>query len=69
MEYGADEDQAIAALLHDVSEDGGAHYAPIIEQKFGARVLSIVQGCTDGVPDANGQKANWYDRKKPIFHI
>ena len=23
----------------------------------------MVQGCTDGVPDANGEKADWWDRK------
>lgn len=32
LDYGATEDQAIAALLHDVLEDGGAHYAPVIRE-------------------------------------
>ena len=63
-EYGGDEDQQIAALLHDVLEDGGPHFAPDIERQFGQRVLSIVQACTDGVPDANGVKQPWEIRKR-----
>jgi (p)ppGpp synthase/HD superfamily hydrolase len=64
LEFGADEDQAIAALLHDVLEDGGAQYGPVIKERFGERVLAIVDGCTDGVPDASGQKADWGERKR-----
>ena len=63
LDYGATEDQAIAALLHDVLEDGGAHFAPVIRERFGEAVLAIVEGCTDGVPDAQGKKADWKDRK------
>jgi (p)ppGpp synthase/HD superfamily hydrolase len=64
LEFGASEDQAIAALLHDALEDGGPHYAPLIEAQFGAAVLSLVQACTDGVPDASGAKADWGERKR-----
>ena len=63
LDYGATEDQAIAALLHDVLEDGGAHFAPVIRERFGEAVLAIVEGCTDGVPDAQGKKADWKERK------
>jgi (p)ppGpp synthase/HD superfamily hydrolase len=63
LEFGADEDQAIAALLHDVLEDGGPHFEDIIKEGFGARVLGIVLGCTDGVPDADGKKLDWDERK------
>lgn len=63
-EYGGDEDQQIAALLHDVLEDGGPHHAPDIEHQFGQRVLSIVKACTDGVPDAAGKKPPWATRKQ-----
>ena len=63
-EYGGDEDQQIAALLHDVLEDGGPHHAQDIYEKFGRRVLSIVQVCTDGVPDKDGIKPPWEKRKK-----
>lgn len=71
LEYGADEDQAIAALLHDVIEDGGEKYIQIIEAQFGRRVLELVQGCTDGVPDKNGIKpVAWKQRKEAyIAHL
>lgn len=62
LRYGGDEEQMIAALLHDALEDGGEHWAVRIEA-FGARVLSIVRACTDGVPDASGEKAPWKERK------
>ena len=64
LEYGGDEDQAIAALLHDTIEDGGIKYADMIKAAFGGRVLALVEGCTDGVPDAQGHKADWYERKR-----
>lgn len=63
IEFGATEDQAIAALLHDAIEDGGAEYKQVILEAFGESILAMVQGCTDGVPDANGEKADWWDRK------
>ena len=70
LEHGADEDQAIAALLHDAVEDGGAPYAPLIRQTFGDRVADIVDGCTDGVPDAKGDKGKWKPRKERyIAHL
>ena len=70
LEFGADEDQAIAALLHDVLEDAGSHFAQIIAERFGERVLTIVQGCTDGVPDAAGRKTDWHERKRAyIAHL
>ena len=70
LDFGADEDQAIAALLHDALEDGGPHFAPIIAERFGPRVLSIVEGCTDGLPDPTGKKADWHDRKRAyIAHL
>ena len=70
LEYGADEDQAMAALLHDAVEDGGAKYAEIIRRKFGDRVADIVNGCTDGVPDNNGIKPPWKQRKESyIAHL
>jgi (p)ppGpp synthase/HD superfamily hydrolase len=64
LEFGASEDQAIAALLHDALEDGGPHYAPLIEEQFGPRVLTLVEACTDGVPDTSGAKADWGERKR-----
>lgn len=64
LEYGADEDQAIAALLHDAVEDGGAAYVSKIRELFGERVTTIVMGCTDGVPNSAGQKPPWKTRKE-----
>lgn len=63
-QYGGDEDQQIGGLLHDVLEDGGPQYATEILNRFGPRVLLIVQGCTDGTPDSRGQKAPWAERKQ-----
>jgi (p)ppGpp synthase/HD superfamily hydrolase len=48
LEAGGDEDEAIAALLHDAVEDqGGAPTRAAIEERFGPRVAAIVDGCTD----------------------
>ncbi len=61
LEYGADEDEAIAALLHDVIEDaGGKARAVDLRLRFGDRVADIVQGCTDAdtIP-----KPPWQERK------
>jgi (p)ppGpp synthase/HD superfamily hydrolase len=70
LEYGADEEQAMAALLHDAVEDGGADYAQRIREAFGDRVAEIVRGCTDGVPDAAGIKPPWKERKERyIAHL
>ena len=63
LEFGASEDQAIAALLHDAIEDGGIKFANIIKGQFGDHVHDLVQGCTDGTPDHSGQKAPWIERK------
>ena len=52
IEDGGDEDEAIAALLHDAIEDqGGAATGLEIQQRFGDRVYGIVQGCTINCPD------------------
>lgn len=62
LQYGGDEDQAIAALLHDVVEDcGGAPRLAEIREKFGERVARIVDGCTDSdeIP-----KPPWLERKQ-----
>jgi (p)ppGpp synthase/HD superfamily hydrolase len=48
LEYGGDEDEAIAALLHDAVEDaGGQPTLDRIRQQFGDRVATIVEHCTD----------------------
>ncbi len=64
LEFGADEDQTMAALLHDVIEDGGPAFIPIIKVRFGERVSTIVHSCTDGIPDEAGNKGDWWQRKR-----
>jgi (p)ppGpp synthase/HD superfamily hydrolase len=62
LEYGGDEDLAIAALLHDVVEDcGGAPVLKEVRRKFGPRVAKIVDGCTDSDTDP---KPPWLERKQ-----
>jgi GTP pyrophosphokinase len=63
LEFGATEDQAVAGLLHDAIEDGGNKYANIIKAQFGEHIHNLVQGCTDGTPNKQGQKAPWLERK------
>ncbi|HNU85342.1 MAG: HD domain-containing protein [Pseudomonadota bacterium] len=62
LENGGDEDAAIAALLHDVIEDGGGDAARReIRRRFGQRVVGIVDECTDAevIP-----KPPWRGRKE-----
>jgi (p)ppGpp synthase/HD superfamily hydrolase len=68
MEYGANETEAIAALLHDAVEDcGGAKRLRDIERKFGKDVARIVEGCTD---TDQTPKPPWLERKKAyVAHV
>jgi (p)ppGpp synthase/HD superfamily hydrolase len=69
LEYGADEDEAIGALLHDAIEDAPAALGTEkangvrgwIRLRFGERVLEIVEGCTDTDEDP---KPPWRLRKE-----
>lgn len=71
LEYGADEEEAIAALLHDTIEDQ-ANGDPeglksLLRETFGAKVLAIVEACTDAevIP-----KPPWQQRKEQyIAHL
>ena len=66
LEYGGDEDLAIAGLLHDSVEDaGGTARLDDVRNRFGARVARIVEACSDSLADtARGEpKAHWQDRK------
>lgn len=61
LEAGGDEDQAIAALLHDVVEDcGGRPMLQEVTERFGQRVARIVDGCTDAY---TSPKPPWKQRK------
>jgi (p)ppGpp synthase/HD superfamily hydrolase len=61
LEDGGDEDEAIAALLHDAVEDqGGIETLEVIHNRFGKRVADIVLGCTDSLVTP---KPPWRERK------
>jgi (p)ppGpp synthase/HD superfamily hydrolase len=68
LEFGGDEDMAIAALLHDVVEDcGGAPMLKEVRRRFGSRVAKIVDGCTDS---NTYPKPPWRERKETyIRHL
>ena len=62
LEIGADEDQAIAAVLQDAVEDQGrTSCLTEIRERFGDRVAGIVLDCTDAdtLP-----KPPWHERKE-----
>ena len=62
LEHGGDEDEAIAALLHDGPEDcGGRVVLDRIRARFGDRVAAIVEGCTDAMQNP---KPDWLPRKR-----
>ena len=62
VEHGGDEDQAIAALLHDAAEDqGGAETLEEIRRRFGDPVAAIVADCTDAWTEP---KPAWRARKE-----
>ena len=62
LEAGGDEEEAIAALLHDAVEDcGGQPVLDEIRTRFGDPVASIVDGCTDAYASP---KPPWKKRKE-----
>jgi (p)ppGpp synthase/HD superfamily hydrolase len=64
LEWGGDEDTAIAALLHDAVEDQGGEATLLdIRRRFGTRVAEIVVACSDSVTAVKSNKAPWRDRK------
>jgi len=68
IENGGTEDEAIAALLHDAIEDqGGDRIRRVIRERFGEKVLAIVEGCTD---TDETPKPPWRKRKEDyIVHV
>jgi hypothetical protein len=69
IEDGGDEDQAIAALLHDAVEDqGGRARLEDIRTHFGPGIAAIVSACSDS--DVVGEKPPWRPRKeKYLEHL
>ena len=70
MSAGGDEDEVIAALLHDVPEDhGGQPRLDEIRAQFGDRVAGIVEGLSDHL-GPQGEKGDWRARKEAyIAHV
>jgi GTP pyrophosphokinase len=65
LEYGANEQEAIAALLHDAVEDaGGEDRLKDIRARFGDNVADIVAGCTASAKKAD---APWRDVKQKFI--
>jgi (p)ppGpp synthase/HD superfamily hydrolase len=61
LEYGGNEDETIAALLHDAVEDqGGLPRLEEIRSRFGDTVAEIVAGCTDSFTH---KQSPWKERK------
>ncbi|HEY4311836.1 MAG TPA: HD domain-containing protein [Pirellulales bacterium] len=68
LEFGANEDEAIAALLHDAVEDaGGEPRLADIRVRFGTAVAEMVKDCTD---TSATPKPPWQARKEAyIAHL
>ena len=70
LEFGGNEDQAIAALLHDAAEDqGGEVRLHDIRITFGEAVEKIVRDCSDSMgaekpANARDRKTEWRLRKE-----
>jgi len=71
LETGGDEDQAIAALLHDAVEDqGGLPTLATIRHMFGDRVAKTVESCSDSTAANPSEKLPWRERKdKYLEHL
>jgi (p)ppGpp synthase/HD superfamily hydrolase len=63
-EAGGDEDQAIAAMLHDTLEDTRTTAAEL-QARFGPEVARLVEACSDGL-DVEGERdaTTWVARKQ-----
>lgn len=63
LDYGGNEDEAIAALLHDGVEDRGVRPEEI-RARFGDEVANIVVACSDSLEKDPNNKADWRLRKE-----
>jgi (p)ppGpp synthase/HD superfamily hydrolase len=66
-EFGGDEEQMAAALLHDYLEDIEGSSIDELSRRFGARVADIVLACSD---TTTRPKPPWQERKdKHLAHL
>jgi GTP pyrophosphokinase len=66
IEWGGDEDMAISGLLHDAVEDqGGRKTLDEIRRRFGQRVATIVEMCSETLEIP---KPPWRQRKEAYLH-
>jgi (p)ppGpp synthase/HD superfamily hydrolase len=68
FEANGDDEEVIAALLHDAVEDqGGVETLLEIRRRFGERVAMIVEGCSDSF---STPKPPWLERKASyLIHL
>lgn len=68
LEYGGNETEAIAGLLHDAAEDcGGRPMLDTVRVMFGDAVAEIVEACTDTMEEP---KPTWRPRKEAyVAHL
>src|SRR4051794_5580892 len=68
LEHGGNEEQAIAALLHDAVEDAptgqGLAVLEEIRERFGKPVAAMVKACSDSLNETDAGKAPWDERKR-----
>ena len=65
LEAGGDEEQAVAALVHDAMEDqGGPATLKTIQRMFGDRVAETVRECSDSESEDPEKKLPWHPRKQ-----
>ena len=68
LKYEGNSIQAAAGLLHDALEDAPDDLEALarkdwVKAELGPQVLEIVLACSDGIPNADGIKPPWEERK------
>lgn len=65
MEWTENEDEILAALLHDAAEDcGGQAMLDEIERRLGPYVAFLVKQCSDSLAADSNAKSDWRARKE-----
>ena len=61
LAWGGNENSFMVALLHDVLEDAGAHWAQRIRTSCGKATYRIVCECSNAMPYLGEEKAPWLE--------